>query len=77
MEKGYSRLLLFEFVVPNSNAPFRPSSTDFIMMTHLGGIERTERHWESLIDSCGLKIVKIWAGLRSDSESIIEAELKE
>ena len=76
MVKGYSRILIDEYVIPNTGAPVRGSSMDFQMMVYLCGIERTRRQWQSLLDACGLEILKIWGG-RSDYEQIIEAQVKE
>ncbi|KAL9610133.1 MAG: hypothetical protein Q9167_005153 [Letrouitia subvulpina] len=75
MEKGYSRLLLDEYVVPTTKAPLRAASMDIQMLMYLSGMERTRRQWENLLDRCGLEIIKIW-GTRSDYEQIIEAQLK-
>ena len=76
MDKEYSRLLIDDYVLPNTGAPIRGSSMDFLMMMYASGIERTERQWESLLDACGLEIAKIWV-TRSDYECVIEARLKE
>ena len=76
MEKGYSRILIDDYVLPNTGAPLRGSSMDFLMMMFCSGIERTVKQWEALLDKCGLEIVKIWK-TRSDYESVIEARLKE
>jgi hypothetical protein len=76
MEKGFSRILIDDYVLPNTKAPIRGSSMDLLMMMFLSGIERTERQWNTLLDRCGLEIVKIWK-TRSDYESVIEAKLKE
>ncbi|KAI4218798.1 MAG: hypothetical protein LQ349_008569 [Xanthoria aureola] len=76
MERGYSRILIDEYVIPDTGAPIRGSSMDFLMMMFCSGIERTKRQWESLLDRCGLEIVQVWR-TRSDYEQIIEAQLKE
>ncbi|KAL8689022.1 MAG: hypothetical protein Q9218_005211 [Villophora microphyllina] len=76
MTKGYSRLLIDEYVLPNTGAPIRGSSMDFLMMCFCSGIERTRRQWEDLLGACGLEIVKVW-GNRTDYEQVIEAKLIE
>lgn len=76
MEKGYSRLLIDDYVLPNTGAPYRGSSMDILMMCFCSGIERTQRQWEELLDACGLEIVKVWAN-RTDYEQVIEAQLKD
>lgn len=75
MKMGYSRLLIDEYVLPNSGAPVRGASMDFLMMMYNSGMERTVRQWENLLDICGLEIVKIWL-TRSDYEAVLEAKLK-
>ena len=76
MVKGYSRILIDEYVIPNTGAPLRGSSMDLQMMMYVSGIERTRRQWQNLLDACGLEILKIWGG-RSDYEQVIEAQVKE
>ncbi|KAL8705630.1 MAG: hypothetical protein Q9201_001267 [Fulgogasparrea decipioides] len=76
MSKGYSRLLIDEYVLPDTGAPIRGSSMDFLMMCFCSGIERTRRQWEVLLEACGLEIVKVWGG-RTDYEQVIEAKLKD
>lgn len=75
MEPGYSRILIDEYVLPDTNAPVRGSSMDFLMMMFCSGMERTKHQWADLLDRCGLEIVKVW-GARSDYEQVIEAQLK-
>lgn len=75
MEMGYSRLLISEFVLPDTGAALLPASLDFLMMTLMGGIERTESQWRSLLDSVGLEIVKIWilfSGVEASHRNKIE-----
>ncbi|KAL4761111.1 S-adenosyl-L-methionine-dependent methyltransferase [Aspergillus foveolatus] len=73
MKPGYSKLLVNENVIPDTGAYWETTSLDLIMM-QLGSGERTERHWRSLLESAGLRIVGIWAAHRS-VESLIECEL--
>ena len=51
------------------------ASLDIMMMTLHAGIERSLSQWHNLLDSIGLRIVKVWPseGFR---ESVIEAKLK-
>jgi len=68
-----SRLLITDMVLSNENAPREMAWEDLNMMT-IGGMERTERQWRKLLDSCGLKIVRIWKN--SDIEhAVIDARL--
>ena len=76
MEKGYSYILIDDYVVPDTGASLRASSMDMLMMFFCSGIERTRKQWDKLLESCGLEIVKIW-GTRSDYEHVIQAQLKD
>ena len=75
MERGYSRILIDDYVLPNKGASFRGPSMDFLMMMYASGIERTIRQWENLLGTCGLTIVKVW-GADSGHEQVIECQLK-
>jgi hypothetical protein len=76
MKKGYSRLLIDDYVLPNMGAPDRGSSMDILMMMFCSGMERTVRQWQDLLDACGLEFTHVW-NTRSDYESVIKAQLKE
>ncbi|KAL8735675.1 MAG: hypothetical protein Q9166_000844 [cf. Caloplaca sp. 2 TL-2023] len=74
MRKGYSKLLLDEMVLPDTNVPPKGAMLDLTMLALETGAERTSRQWHELLASVGLRIEKIWStdfGL----ESVIEAEL--
>lgn len=73
MRRGHSKLLINENVVPDTGAYWETTSLDLIMM-EFGSGERTERHWRELLESAGLKIIKIWTAQRG-VESLIECEL--
>ncbi|KUM56161.1 hypothetical protein ACN42_g11064 [Penicillium freii] len=73
MRPGYSKVLVNENVIPDTGAHWETTSLDLIMM-EIGSGERTERQWHALLESAGLKIVKIWTAQR-DVESLIECEL--
>ena len=75
MEKGYSRILIDEFVLPNTGASLRGSAMDFMMMMYASGIERTMRQWEELLELSGLELIKVW-GVDSGHEQVIECQLK-
>ena len=74
MEKGYSKLLINENIVPDSGADWRITSLDWFMMTLAASAERTETEWKELIQSVGLTVVGIWT-TDSAVESLIEAVL--
>ncbi|KAJ5770121.1 uncharacterized protein N7511_002172 [Penicillium nucicola] len=74
MEPGYSKVLINENVIPDTNAYWETTSLDIIMMADFASTERTEGHWHKLVQSAGLKITKIWTAQRG-VESLIECEL--
>lgn len=73
MKPGYSKVLVNENVIPDTGAYWETTSLDLIMM-EIGSGERTEHQWHALLESAGLKIVKIWTAQRG-VESLIECEL--
>ncbi|MCJ1310540.1 hypothetical protein MMC25_004204 [Agyrium rufum] len=74
MEKGYSKLLINENVVPDRAADRKITSLDWFMMALASSSERTESEWRALLQSVGLKISGIWTA-DSVVESLIEAVL--
>lgn len=74
MTPGYSKLLINEWVLPDTNVPLYPAALDITMMVLLSGIERTETQWKELLSSVGLKIVKFWS-VGPEDEGLIEAML--
>ncbi|KAI1329423.1 putative O-methyltransferase [Xylariaceae sp. FL0255] len=70
MEPGYSKVLISDCVVANENAAWQHASLDIFMMD-ISGQERTEQEWYTLIESCGLKIAKIYTKGKGN-ESVIE-----
>ncbi|KAJ3530134.1 hypothetical protein NM208_g9459 [Fusarium decemcellulare] len=77
MKPGYSKLLIFECVIPKTGAYWEATAGDILMMTQLSAVERTEDHWHQLIEGSGLnlKIFKFWKCGQSDVENLIECEL--
>lgn len=77
MKPGYSKLLIFECVIPKTGAYWEATAGDILMMTQLSAVERTEDHWHQLIEGSelGLKIVKFWKCEQADVENVIECEL--
>lgn len=73
MSKGYSRLIINETVLRDTNAPWQQTSLDWTMMGMLVSRERTETQWRELLNGAGLEISGIW---HKDAESVIEAVLK-
>ncbi|KAL8946004.1 MAG: hypothetical protein Q9222_007539 [Ikaeria aurantiellina] len=75
MEKGYSKLLIDELVLPDTNVPVRGAFSDLTMMAIETGAERTSTQWHELLSSVGLRIEKIWS-TGTALESVIEADLE-
>lgn len=74
MKPGYSKLLIFECVIPLTGACWEATAGDMLMMTQLSTCERTEDQWHKLIESSGLgpKITKFWSSGLSVVENVIE-----
>ncbi|KAL8677371.1 MAG: hypothetical protein Q9186_006190 [Xanthomendoza sp. 1 TL-2023] len=70
-----SRVLIVDNVVPESGAPRSMSLQDIHMMS-FGGMERTRRQWEDLLEGVGLRIQRIWEG-EGNLQKVIEAVLVE
>jgi len=71
-----SRLLIAEMVVPP--LPEGVDKTVYWMdlcMLIIGGKERSEKDFTALLDSAGLRLVKIWSS-NTGSQSVIECQLK-
>ena len=74
MRRGYSRLLIHESLVSSMRPLSRVTVSDITMMACLAAAERSEEQWRALIDSAGLRLVKIWRPVQS-VESILEVEV--
>ena len=77
MEKGYSKILINENIVPDRGASWKITSLDWFMMALAASSERTEAQWRNLLQSVGLKIAGIWMkepGVQSLIEAVLEAD---
>jgi len=74
MKPGYSKLLINENVIPDTDAQWEATALDIMMLTLLSSRERTRENWQDLLTRAGLRIVKIWTA-RNGAESLIECEL--
>jgi hypothetical protein len=74
MEQGYSKILINEFVIPDTGADWFSTSVDMLMMVAHSAAERRENDWRVLLESVGLKMVKIW-DCDGAPEKLIEVEL--
>ncbi|KAI0023074.1 O-methyltransferase [Xylariomycetidae sp. FL0641] len=60
MTPGFSKILVNEIVIPSKGASWFETGIDIIMLGAHASYERTERDWNRLAESAGLKIGKIW-----------------
>ncbi|KAF4990919.1 hypothetical protein FGRMN_8157 [Fusarium graminum] len=74
MTKGYSKLFIYDIVVPPTGASISQTTMDVQMMSLLSASERTKSQWEELLKESGLKIVKFWPDPQ-EYEMLIEAEI--
>ncbi|PYH40352.1 S-adenosyl-L-methionine-dependent methyltransferase [Aspergillus saccharolyticus JOP 1030-1] len=72
MEPGYSRVLIMDMVLPDTNVPLLQASLDIQMMSIGAGVERSERQWRALLGQAGLEVTGIW-NRHPGMESVIEA----
>ncbi|CAI7568446.1 unnamed protein product [Penicillium bialowiezense] len=71
MDPTYSRIIIVDFVLPDTNAGRMQSAMDIQMMSIGAGVERSKRQWTELLASVGLRINGIWNS-SPGMESIIE-----
>ena len=53
-----SVILIDDVVLPEKSAHPHSLDKDLIMMVNFAAMERTEKQWKSLFESCGLKLLK-------------------
>ena len=76
MVRGYSKLLIFEWVLKPKGVPLYPALLDVNMMALLNGRERTEEEWRGLLGRAGLRVVRFHGGEEGgEEEGLVEAEL--
>jgi hypothetical protein len=76
MKPGYSKLLIFEWVLPTKGVPLYPALLDVNMTALLNGMERTEVQWEALLAQARFEVVKFGAA-GPGPEGLIEVVLKQ
>ena len=76
MTPGYSTLQIHDHVLPESHPNPQATAYDLTMMVKVSALERSDRMWNQLLESAGLKIVKIWTSSLM-TQSIIEAEINQ
>ncbi|EPE28348.1 S-adenosyl-L-methionine-dependent methyltransferase [Glarea lozoyensis ATCC 20868] len=74
MTRGYSKILLNEYVLKDAGCGMAPAMMDINMLTLCAGMERTEKQWRELVGRAGLVISRIWRP-EGDTEAVIEIEV--
>lgn len=74
MVKGYSKLFVYDIVLPPTGASISQTTMDVNMMSLLSAAERTQGAWEALLAGAGFKIVSFWPDPQQ-YEMVIEAEV--
>ena len=77
MTKGYSKLLINDYALPDTQCPMPAACMDFNMMALFTSMERTKEQWHKLLDRADLEIVKFWTYEGGEFDGLIEARLKE
>lgn len=72
MNQEYSRIIIVDFVLPDTRIPRMQSAMDIQMMSIGAGVERSKKQWIDLLAGAGLKLTGIW-NMNPNMESIIEA----
>ncbi|KAK7932013.1 hypothetical protein PG985_002725 [Apiospora marii] len=73
MEKGYSKILINDYVIPNEGAHWLQTSLDCELMSTLGARHRTEAEMRHMIEEAGLTVVAIFRHPLS-LDCVVEAE---
>lgn len=76
MTPNYSKLIIREFILPDTNVPLLTACNDMRMMMLHAGLERTEGQFRELLSGVGLEMVGIWTMDRG-GEGVIEAVKKD
>ncbi|KAH8903839.1 S-adenosyl-L-methionine-dependent methyltransferase [Coniochaeta sp. PMI_546] len=74
MVKGYSKLFVYDIVLPPTGTSISQTTMDVNMMSLLSASERTKSQWEKLLGGAGFKIVNLWPDPQ-EYEMLIEAEV--
>jgi hypothetical protein len=74
MTKGYSKLFIYDIVIPPKGTSISQATMDVQMMSLLSSSERTKSQWENLLEGAGFHIIKFWPDPQQ-YEMLIEAEV--
>lgn len=76
MTKGFSLLVIEDFILPDTGCHELPAMWDMQMMAFLSAMERTRTQWRQLLDAAGMEIEGLYPP-PGDGTGIIVAKLKE
>ncbi|KAJ6172591.1 hypothetical protein N7470_001658 [Penicillium chermesinum] len=76
MKKGYSKLFIYDIVLPPTGASISQTTMDVNMMQLLSAAERTQAEWEKLLNDSGFEILGFWPDPQQ-YEMVIEAQIRE
>ena len=76
MRNGRSKVLVHDLVIRNDNPSQLSCAIDMRMLWNFGSGERSEREWQRLFTSVGMRILTTWFPAR-DGASVIEVEVDE
>ncbi|KAI1774671.1 S-adenosyl-L-methionine-dependent methyltransferase [Hypoxylon cercidicola] len=74
MKKGYSYLVINDFILPDTGCPLIATEWDLMMLVIMSSMERTEPQWRSLLGAAGLSIKGLYQP-PGDGQGIIVATL--
>ncbi|KAI3527449.1 O-methyltransferase [Colletotrichum filicis] len=78
LKPGYSRILIHDQIMDDDVRAVHPHAAvfDISMMAFGAAGERTEKEWRALIESVGLRVIKIWR-VPGAVQGVIEVGLRE
>ncbi|OKL58531.1 hypothetical protein UA08_06370 [Talaromyces atroroseus] len=74
MKPGYSKLIIHERILSDTNGDVASASLSIMMMVQVAAFERSEKQWRELLESVGLREIRFYYPPAS-GEGIIEALL--
>ncbi|PMB69406.1 Demethylsterigmatocystin 6-O-methyltransferase [Beauveria bassiana] len=72
MRPDYSRLLIYEAILPDAGAARALCELDMCVMSFSGGMERSKSQWVALLSKAGFDVVKFWQ-TNPNADGIVEA----
>lgn len=76
MKKGYSKLIIEEFILSDTGCAMLPAMWDWEMTVFCNSMERTQGQWQRLLEPAGFDVIRFW-NQPGDGQGIIEAEFEE